>query len=235
MGLYRLIDDILDNPRGILACVWEWEDRLSRSPGLSKVFKHLLHKYGIPGICVEKSQFSPDSYEQQIEELCSYIQVLNSRYHGKRGGLARKVDIPEKTMQYAYKLKAENGLSDRRIAEILEKENYRDSKGRVIKRPTLSNYLKTNYVALQQAYGKPKRNNFAEFLSLYVKKTTSRRCTVARTKIVSAYYSWCKDKGYVPTSNPSISRLIFETFKVEGVENGHKGIKYRYLSLCYRD
>ena len=211
-SLNRLCEDLIS---GKISKVYIlWEDRLSRSPCLTRLLESLAHNRGVEIICIEPECNDEDELATAMTECLHLLNIVINKKNGRRGGAKVKVNMPDKVLALCYEM-YRDGCSIRQIEAELKSRKIRDDKGHWYKRGVIQNRISENLKALRAVHGDEPTNSFQKFCQLYVKKSRGHK-KLARASIARAYQAYIAKTGAMSVSQSTITKTLQKMFGVEG-------------------
>jgi hypothetical protein len=228
-GMNTMVEEIISGKISRIYILWE--DRLSRSPCLTRLLESICEKRGVEIICIEPECTDEDELQIAFQEALHLINIVVNKKNGRRGGAVTKKSMSDETLKLCYEM-YRDGCSVRQIESELASRGIKDEKtGQPFKRGVIQTRLNDNYQALMKLYGDEPSNSFVEWCQRYVKKSRGKT-KVGRAKIASAYLEWVEQNNKMPVSQSCITKTIEKLYSVERTyKAGTRCVIYKGISL----
>ena len=207
-GLNNLVEDMINGKVARIYC--EYADRLSRVPSLTRLVESLCRNRGVDIVVLNKEE-TEDIVQAAMLELVKFAQVIGCKISGRRGGDATKRELSQEQLRDAYLMK-KGGMSFKGIGREVEKQGWKDTKGRKLKgeaaRALISRRVRASWQVLEETYGKDAKanNSFDEFCEEFITVSDSEHQLMPRGKIASVYAAWCEKNGKLEVAPSTISK-----------------------------
>ena len=223
----QLVEDVISGKVSKIYILWE--DRLSRSPCLTRLLESICGNRGVEIVVIESECLDKDELEIAFTECMHLINLVVNKKNGRRGGAKLKCNMDQDTLSLCYDMYRQ-GHSLRAIEDELKARNIKGEKG-YFSRAVIGARIKENLKTLQAVNKYQPKDSCDAFLGKYVKRSRGKQIT-SRAAIARAYKAYCGETSQVPTSATHLSSLIDKLYpKVEKTRNVNRKVFYVGLSL----